>query len=48
MAFDDYLWHHDSKDPFLEPKKGIDKFLLEYKNKVDILHVGYQVWVKKV
>lgn len=48
MAFDDYLWHHDSKDPFLEPKKGIDKFLLEYKNKVDILHVGYQVWIQKV
>lgn len=48
MAFDDYLWHHDTNNPELEPKLGIDKFLKEYKNQFQILFTGYQVWIKKV
>lgn len=48
MAFDDYLWHHDSNNPELEPKLGIDKFLKEHKDKLKILFTGYQVWIKKV
>lgn len=48
MAFDDYLWHHDSKDPELEPKLGINKFIKEHEKQLEILFVGYQVWIKKI
>ncbi len=47
MAFDDYQWKHDTKNIELEPKIGIDKFLEENKNSVEILINGYQVWIKK-
>jgi hypothetical protein len=48
MAFDDYLWHHESNNPILEPKNGIDKFLSEQKDSINTLHMGYQVWIEKV
>jgi len=48
MAFDDYLWHHDTNNPALEPKNGIDNFIELVKNDVEVLHYGYQVWIKKV
>lgn len=47
MAFDDYRWHHDSKNPILEPKLGIDKFLNEYANQLTILARDQQVWITK-
>lgn len=47
MAFDDYLWVHDSGDPILSPKKGIDKFLKEYKNQHKLLIMDEQVWIIK-
>lgn len=48
MAFDDYLWHHDTKISELEPKNGIDTFLNEQKAHVELLHHSYQVWIKKL
>ncbi len=48
MAFDDYLWKHDTKNIELEPKMGIDKFLENHKNQVKVLFIGYQVWIEKV
>lgn len=48
MAFDDYLWHHDTNNPDLEPKQGIDKFLDSVKNDITILYKSYQVWIKKL
>ena len=48
MAFDDYLWKHDSKDPVLEPKMGIDKFMKEYSDKILIHIVFTQVWLVKL
>tara|TARA_B100001248_G_scaffold189106_1_gene144560 strand:+ start:2189 stop:2893 length:705 start_codon:yes stop_codon:yes gene_type:complete len=35
--------YHDSL-----PKKAIDKFLFEYKEKIDILHINEQVVIKKI
>lgn len=48
MAFDDYLWHHDTNNPKLEPKLGIDKFLELVNDEVQIIHKAYQVWIKKL
>jgi hypothetical protein len=48
MAFDDYLWKHDTNSLELEPRMGIDKFLEEHKNDVEILINGYQIWIKKL
>ena len=48
MAFDDYLWHHDTNNPELEPKKGIDKFLESVKNDIRVIHNAYQVWIQKL
>lgn len=47
MAFDDYLWKHDSKNTELEPKMGIDKFLKDNEKDIQILINEYQVWIKK-
>ena len=48
MAFDDYLWKHDSKNPELEPKMGIDKFLKDNEKEVKVIVNGYQIWIEKV
>lgn len=48
MALDDYLWHHDTNNPELEPKQGIDKFLKDVKGRIELLYMDYQVWIKKV
>lgn len=48
LAFDDYLWSHDTKLPELEPKMGIDKFLIEHEKDIEILSKGYQVWIKSL
>lgn len=47
MAFDDYFWNHDSGDPNLAPKKGIDKFLNEYFGRYSIIVFDRQVWITK-
>lgn len=48
MALDDYLWNHDTNNPELEPKQGIDKFLKDVKGRIELLYMDYQVWIKKV
>jgi predicted O-methyltransferase YrrM len=48
MGFDDYLWKHDSKDPILEPKMGINKFMKEYSDRILVHIVHTQVWLTKV
>ena len=47
MAFDDYGWQYGGKD-FLEPKRGIDAFLSVCEGELNILEMGYQVWVSKI
>ena len=48
MAFDDYLWKHETGDLTLEPKLGIDKFLVEYKHDIKVLTHSYQIWIQKL
>lgn len=47
LAFDDYLWKHESNDPQLSPKPAIDSFLEKYKDDLEVIIKNYQVWVKK-
>jgi hypothetical protein len=47
MAFDDYLWQHDSKQNQLRPKPGIDKFLSEHVGEYQLLIMDEQVWISK-
>lgn len=47
MAFDDYMWSHDSGDPMLSPKPGINKFLEEYAGQYQVLIMYEQVWIFK-
>lgn len=47
MAFDDYTWSHESGDPRLAPKVGIDLFLHRHTGEYEILAVNDQVWIRK-
>ena len=47
MAFDDYLWGHESGDPRLAPQVGIDLFLHRHLGNYELLTKNNQVWVRK-
>jgi predicted O-methyltransferase YrrM len=53
MAFDDYLWDKPRSicDPKWNqhgtPKEAIDAFLKVYSHEIELLHRGYQVWIRK-
>jgi predicted O-methyltransferase YrrM len=47
MAFDDYTWSHESFDPRLAPKDGIDLFLHRHEGEYEVLEVNTQYWIKK-
>lgn len=47
MAFDDYMWRHDSGDAMLCPMPGINQFLQEYNGKFQLLIMFEQVWIRK-
>lgn len=47
LAFDDYLWQHETKQDHLRPKPGIDKFLDEHSDEYKILIMDEQVWISK-
>lgn len=47
MAFDDYVWQHDSGKDELRPKPGIDKFLSEHNGEYHLLIMDEQVWISK-
>lgn len=46
MIFDDYLWK--SGDELLEPKIAIDAFCKIYSDKIEIVHFGYSVIIRKI
>lgn len=46
MAFDDYEWNGPS-DPVLCPKLAIDSFLACYRDRLEVIDRGIQVWVRK-
>lgn len=47
MAFDDYLWGHESGDPRLAPQVGIDLFLHRHLGDYELLAKNNQVWIRK-
>jgi len=47
LAFDDYTWNHESGNPWLAPKLGIDLFLHRHEGEYEVLEVNTQYWIKK-
>lgn len=48
MAMDDYQWGLDTDPPHKIPHYAIKMFCLAYKEKIHILAVGNQLWIKKI
>ncbi|WP_337659937.1 class I SAM-dependent methyltransferase [Anderseniella sp. Alg231-50] len=48
IAFDDYEWDDPEFNEHGVPKPAIDAFLNLYREKLEILTIGSQVWVKKL
>jgi len=46
IAFDDYGWPPPYPE-YQKPKIAIDAFLACYKDKIEIIHSGYQLWIRK-
>jgi len=46
LAFDDYEWHRHP-EPERCPKLAVDAFLSVMRGKFDLLHRGYQLWIRK-
>lgn len=47
LAFDDYQWSAGLGE-LKEPKPAIDAFWSVYKDKLEVLFVGYQCWFRKL
>lgn len=47
IVFDDYTWYA-FKEPTRNPFLGIDAFLSVYRDKIQLLHMGYQVFLRKL
>lgn len=47
MVFDDYLWTPNARDILHRPKMAIDAFTNLFAEEVEIVHVGYQLVVRK-
>ena len=48
LAFDDYEWYHPSMDPELSPKPGIERFLEQHKDELEVLEKTSQAWIRKL
>ena len=47
LVFDDYLWTPNARDILHRPKAAIDAFTNLFAEEVEIVHVGYQLIVRK-
>ena len=47
MAIDDYLWT-GGKNIIDSPKEAVNLFIKEFKDKINILDIGYRVFVEKI
>ena len=47
IAFDDYEWPEAPADPTQSPRLAIDAFLAVCADKIEVLEIGIQVWIKK-
>ena len=48
IAFDDYLWNDTQYSDGSTPKPAIDAFLTIYQRRLEVLEMGYQVWIRKL
>jgi predicted O-methyltransferase YrrM len=48
IAFDDYTWKAEVADVDGAPKSAVDAFCSIYRNKIELLNKGRQVWVRKI
>lgn len=46
IIFDDYKWKAYKED-FNNPKQGIDSFIKNYNNELEIIYNSYQLWIRK-
>ena len=47
LCIDDYEWSDISYDGTV-PKTGIDKFLNDFSNEIEVIEKDYQVWIRKM
>jgi predicted O-methyltransferase YrrM len=47
IGFDDYLWDDPKWNQDGQPKEAIDAFLTVYSKEIELLHQGYQVWIRR-
>ena len=48
MVFDDYLWKPQGLTAMDRPKIAIDAFTNMFENELEVVHVGYQLVVRKI
>lgn len=48
LAFDDYGWNPENLERHLTPAPAIDAIAILYVGKLQAIHVGYQVWFRKI
>jgi len=46
LIFDDYRWKIDCPEE-LRPKIAVDAFITSYRNSIEVVHSGYQVFIRK-
>lgn len=47
LIFDDYLWFAGHVPEDLRPQIAIDSFITTYRNSIEVIHRGYQIFIKK-
>ena len=47
LIFDDYRWFEDRLPEELRPRIAVDSFITSYRNALEVVHRGYQVFIKK-
>lgn len=47
LIFDDYLWHAKQVPEDLRPQVAIDSFITAYRTSLEVIHRGYQVFIRK-
>jgi hypothetical protein len=48
MIVDDYGGGEDDAEVYELPKTGVNSFLISYKSRYEIMHVGYQIIIRKL
>jgi predicted O-methyltransferase YrrM len=47
LIFDDYRWFEERLPEELRPRIAIDSFITSYRNALEVVHRGYQVFIQK-